>query len=433
MEIIESPFTNNIALFIDFENLIRSAMDIGLPVNLEIVIKKLLENGRVLIRRGFGDLGIACRGNWGAHAQIRRMIVENLIQFEDIPFINQHKNSADIRLVVEALSIAFTYPEIKTFAIVSSDRDYVPLIVKLRELGRRIIGIGCSPDTVNDVYVKSCDQFIYYSALFPNVQGQSQTIAPPQENSSLKEDYIKLLCDVVYSIVQKGAKPVGTAIAQLLQQRRPDFDLTLVGLRKFGDLVEEAERRDLCKKQSSGSDISIMLTPKGIKAIEQQDSSQYLNFSDEGSSVEHYRQFFIERLKCEMPSVQLRTFVYKKGAKILDQSKANAQGIGLKELSIKIGEEIQCEGEIFNPVSIFKVLYALFRARVFEAEWSDQAYNPLIKAALFSQDQWDDLFIKNCLTVLKREKTEWPFEAPALSRLFGIDTVKMASLLRDFE
>ena len=116
---------SRIALFIDIENLIGSASTIGLPINIAPVLDKLKEFGKVQVRRSFGDLD-KCLRSISKEREIhetRRMLHHNLVQIEDIPYLTQSKNTADITLAVEALALAFQYPDISHFAILASDRD----------------------------------------------------------------------------------------------------------------------------------------------------------------------------------------------------------------------------------------------------------------------------------------------------------------------
>lgn len=287
---------HNIALFIDMENLIRSAIDIALPVDLTPIVAKVLEYGRISVRRGFGDLDIACRGDWKLRSQIRRMIHDNLVQLEDIPYVTRYKNTADMRLAVEALALAYTYPDISCFAIVAADRDYVPLISKLRELGRHIIGIGTSPDTVNEIYVKSCDNFLYYSSLFP-VATQSHLLASQADGTRIGE-YLELLCKAITALIQRGSKSVGAAIAPLMRQLKPDFDPKLAGLNSFRDLVAVAEDRKLVKISPSGGDILITPTEGMAALLENAGKPEIFDPKDLSKTKLMYLDFIQEKLKC---------------------------------------------------------------------------------------------------------------------------------------
>jgi len=421
----------NIAVFVDMENLIRSALEIALPLDLEPVIKKLLEIGRVSMRRGFGDLDAACRGDWKLRTQIRRMLVENLIQFEDIPYPTQHKNTADMRLTVEALSVAYTYGDVTVFAIVASDRDYVPLIAKLRELGREIIGVGCSPDTVNQLYVKSCDQFIYYSSLFPGGPEQSSPDGPPQVDATLLDLYLHLLCRSIKSLDQKGAKSLGTSIVPMIRQLKPDFDLALVGMKSFRDLIDEAERLGLCKAEPSGSDVQVKLTRKGFEAAESEASSQEISSGKEAPSLEQYRGYFESKLRCDIPVIDLRNKIYQTADDIL--TKRKGQPIALRELSREIALTIQQVGASQVAPTVFKVLYSLFRTKVFDVDLSFEAYNPSLKSAVIPRETWDDFFLRNCITVLKRDRANWPLNTTVLSKVFGVDVKRVSDVIKEFE
>ncbi len=425
---------NNIALFADMENLIISSLEIGLPVNLEPVIRKLLESGRVTIRRGFGDLDAACRGEWKIRSQVRRMMLDNLVQFEDIPYSTPHKNTADMRLTVEALSTAYNYPDVNYFAIVASDRDYVPLISKLRELGRCIIGVGCSPDTVNEIYVKSCDLFIYYSTLFSSAPVQTQNgVAQNPHDSVLLDSYMSLLCNAVRSLDQRGLKSVGAAVAPLMRQLRSDFDPSLVGFRGLRQLVEEAERRGLCEIQPHGEDMFIRLTAEAARVREEEMSASYSQFSPRHfvPSIEDYRKYFLEKLRCEIPSAKLRAFIYREGVRLIEEQVRDI--LDLSELSIEISRIlVQKGGPAAQPV-IFKVLYALFRAKAFKFELSEQPYNPEITGIITPPEHWDELFIRNCLTVLKWDRRSWSINLPAIADLFEIEEEKIDEIMKTLD
>lgn len=420
---------SNIALFIDMENLVISALEIALPVDLNPIIVKLLEYGRISIRRGFGDLDMACRKDWFLRGQIRRMIQENLIQFEDIPYITRYKNTADMRLAVEALSTAYNYPEIDYFAIVSADRDYVPLIAKLRELGKRIIGIGPSPDTVNEIYIKSCDIFLYYSSMFPRLPGPPSQI-PVQHEGAILEDYLALLRQSVAALVQKGAKPVGAAVAPLIRQFRPDFDPKLANLSSFGELVTVAEKMGIIDVAPSGCDFVINLTNKtGLS--EEGSRPSFQSIWDESSKAKQaYKEFLEEKMKCSIPSAEIRKEFYDEALKALKQKEEAGEAIDLVLLS----EEISKKANIapYNT-SIFKVMYALFRADAFIAEIGIQPYNPRIRAANVPIEKWDTLFIRNCLVVLKQERRSWPLLEGPLCEVFETSPDKIKELIAEIE
>ncbi|MEW6219006.1 MAG: NYN domain-containing protein [Thermodesulfobacteriota bacterium] len=358
----------NIALFIDMENLVRAALDIALPVDFAPVISRLLQMGRLTMRRAFGDLDAACRNDRMLRAGLRRMLYENLIGFEDIPYVTRYKNTADMRLVVEALATAYTYPYISHFALVASDRDYLPLINKLRELGKRIIGIGASPDTVNPIYVKSCDIFIHYSSLFP----------PPPE------------------IVRPEA-PASATDEVLLA------DETVLGLASETD---QATKNGPTEGAPDPSDLA--------------------------ACVGRYRQYFRAKLKCDLPGPSLRQKIYETAGGLLAELQDEA-GIELAQLSELTATRINTPSAIIAQSSVFKVLYSLYRARVFRTLFGLLPYNPRIREASLPPAGWDTLFIRNCLVVLRGENPDWPLLPGPLAEVFQTDEDLIARIVQDMD
>jgi uncharacterized LabA/DUF88 family protein len=420
---------NNIALFIDLENLIRSAVDIALPIDLAPIINRMLEHGRLSIRRGYGDLDAACRSDWQLRSRIRHMLHENLIQVEDIPYVTRNKNAADMRLTVEALSVAYTSPNITSFAIVASDRDYVPLIAKLKELGRYIIGVGISPDTVNEIYIKSCDVFFYYSNLFPSANSPIADVSAESE-VNLLDDYIKLLCQAISSVNLKGGNPLGASISILMRQLRPDFDLTLVKLGGFRDLVKVAEDRGVVKSYTPpGGDMLLYLAGNASDVLNLPQKFQIMATIDPEKLKTMYRNFFEDKMKCPLPALSYRKRIYKH---LVKKVEANAFGTGpadLNSLSGEIARDLGNEGFPIIQAAVFKVLYALFRAYAFDAILGDQPYNPRIKSVKYTVEELDMLFIRNCLLVLRRERRSWQMHEEILGNIFETPAESIKNLV----
>lgn len=426
---LNSKDVANIALFIDMENLVISALEIGLPVDFSRIITKLLEFGRISIRRGFGDLDMACRKDWGLRSDLRRSIQENLIQFEDIPYITRYKNTADMRLTVEALSTAYNYPDIDWIAIVAADRDYVPLIAKLRELGKRIIGIGPSPDTVNEIYIKSCDLFLYYSSMFDVMPGPMIQV-PGQHDSGVLEDYLSLLRHSITALTQKGAKPVGAAIVPLIRQLRPDFDPKLANLTSFRELVSIAEKNHIVEVFPHGGDMLVnLLEPpeaaNGTSAVRTQSL-----WSDPTKARQMYWRFIEEKLKCQFPLLMIRNAFYDRAAAILKEREAAGEMTDLNSLSETVKTGVSQD---IDSSAVFKVMYALFRANAFDAELGIQPYNPRIKAVVKPREQWESLFIRNCLVVFRQERRSWPLLEGPLAEVFETTTEEIKTLIAETE
>ena len=413
-----SNTANSTALFIDIENLIGSASSVGLPIDLAPVADKLLQYGRLSIRRSFGDLDSACRGNWPLKRQVRNMLHENLVQIEDVPYVTGFKNTADIRLVVDALSVAFTYPDINQFAIVASDRDYRPLIAKLRELGKTVIGIGGTPDTVNKIYVNACDEFVYYSTLFTTAQSSPESDLAASDTADL-DTYLQLLCKAVSIIEQRGGKAVGAQIVPLMRQMRPDYDPALVGLKSLRDLMSVAKARGLVTGTAHGADLLLSLVSDTSlrKPAPQQ---PVVDFANPAAAATAYRDFLHTKLKCEILAADIRQRIYQVLDTTLQDIEQKQQPMELGDLSAMITDSLVKTVPQLSPTSVFKLLYSLFRVRAFEAEPGMKPFRPRIIASKKTDDSWDDLFILNCMILMMRERSDWPVNEEALSRVFGV-------------
>lgn len=425
----------NTALLIDIENLIITANDIGLPIDLARIVDKLLEFGRVSLRRSYGDLDHAVKWNWDLKRKIRKMLVDNLIQIEDIPY-SGNKNSADIKLVVDALSIAYSSREFDQFVIVSSDRDYVPLVQKLRELGKMVIGIGISPDTVNPVYVRACDSFLYYSSLFADESIEQEGEDLVQDRESTLESYVQLLCSAVSSLEEQGKQATGSQVVTIMRRQRPDYDPKLVGMNSLRDLVAVANERGLVIHEPSGGDIRIRTICRDGTAPAQipgrpATKPEAPDIADGEALFAAYAKFFHAKMKCVIPGLDARERIYDGAIDVL----ANLSGLDgdpesamdLNDLSMAIARKI--DGDLGLQPSIFKILYGLYRGGAFANDpLESKPFNPRIKGLVVARPILDELFIKNCLRVLSRERTDWPIEYGALGRVLDVPETTLSGL-----
>jgi uncharacterized LabA/DUF88 family protein len=390
-----------IALFIDLENLIGFSLSLGLPIDIKPIINKLIEFGNVAIRRSFGDIEATPHLN-DRKLKIRKMLQSNLVQHEDIPHYNQYKNTADIRLVVEAISLAYTYPDIEYYAIVAYDQDYMPLFAKLRELGKTIIGVGSSVDSTKELYVKSCDFFIYYESLY-----RFSAKEPQQEEdvSSIVDSYCSLLLNAIRSLEQQGSKPVGALIMPLVRQMKPDFDLSLAKMNSFRDLVDLAQKRNLVNAEPSGQDLLVTLVNDqgGIA-----DATIQFNGDDSQKQKSYYRDYIVTKLKCRLLTKDERKIIYEK---IDDYLFENEKGISLVDLSYHVIEGTK----IYQPEA-YKLLYTLFRARCFQCSYHPN--NPIIEKLAIEKEKLDHAFIKNLLLVMRHEIQDVPLFAKPICQVF---------------
>ena len=248
----------------------------GLSIDVGAVINEILSefsDFNIPIRRAYGDIFAAARlarrhagdeDRRGLHGLVRNNLVQNLVQISDTPYLKS-KNSADMWLTVDALSIAHTLPEIGGFVIVSSDRDYIPVVVKLRELGKAVIGFGISGE-VNPLYVKSCDTFLYYSELrqAKGIHGQCLVHSDSEETALSRASYVKLLIRATTTLNQQGKEATGTRIVTLMKEICPDLDLKLARLNSFKQLARVAEQEGYVRCGNAGMDFVVTLVQSSL-------------------------------------------------------------------------------------------------------------------------------------------------------------------------
>ena len=248
----ETADIKSIAIFCDFENLARGAEEAKYAkFDIQKILERLLLKGRIVVKKAY------C--NWSRFQQFKSPMHEAGFELIDIPPTGAAgKNSADIRLVVEAMDLCYTKSHVDMFVIISGDSDFQPLVNKLKENQKSVIGVGISKST-SSLLVKSCDEFIYYDDL---VRAEEQRRAAPQqaaraprakhkksENTAPKAEdrrgeALDLLTRTIDDVVEErgeDAKIYGSALKSTLKRRHPGFDERYYGFRAFSDLLKAAQ------------------------------------------------------------------------------------------------------------------------------------------------------------------------------------------------
>lgn len=429
--------TERIALFVDLENFIGFCIHLDLPIDLTLVVRKLSEFGRVAIRRSYGDLHRAPLAE-AAKQQIRKMLLENLFQHEDIPHINRYKNTADIRLVVDALSTAYQYQDVSTFAVVAYDRDYMPLFSKLREIGRTIIGIGGNLTSANDIYVKSCDVFIYFETLFlapareemvsedGAASSSTQDSEGPPVPKPLVTQYCSLLLEAIRALEAQGRKAVGAAIVPMMRNLRPDFDVSHVGLNSFRELAAIAAEKGLLMLSPYGLDILATLAEPESRGPTRREPTAVIDPEDREGLAALYQGYINRKLKVPLPPAEARMRIYHYTHEILGR-KAETGGISLWELSQEVTEVLRRNGTEVRQDAVFKILYGLFRARCFLCTLTSNPYDPLVQSSNRAPHEFEPEFVRNFITIMRREVPGVPLDPASLSMtLYGTESYRCA-------
>ncbi|HYB98862.1 MAG TPA: NYN domain-containing protein [Candidatus Limnocylindrales bacterium] len=233
-----------IAVFVDFENLAIGARDLHSDeFRIELVLKRLLEKGRIVYKRAYCD--------WQRYRGAIRDFHAQGIELIDIP-ASKHsgKNSADIRMVCDALDLCHSKGHIDVFALLSGDSDFSPLVSKLKENDKRVIGCGVKAST-SDLLVSSCDEFLYYDDLVRTADkkkprsrgGRGRTRREPASDGH--QEALDMLLAIVSSLEEDYDPVWGSLVKQTLRRVYPDFREERYGYSGFADLLRDAESREL--------------------------------------------------------------------------------------------------------------------------------------------------------------------------------------------
>jgi uncharacterized protein (TIGR00288 family) len=242
--------TNNLALFCDFENValgVREARYAEFDVRK--VLERLLLKGNIVVKKAYCD--------WDRYKDFKKAMHEAAFELIEIPHVRMSgKNSADIRMVVDALDLCYTKSHVDTFVIISGDSDFSPLVSKLRENDKTVIGVGVKKSS-SDLLIANCDEFIYYDDLVrekPRRQARRKPAAAqdaaraPAAEGDKRQEALDLVMETVEALVaERGSdeKIWGSMVKQALKRRHPGFNESYYGFRSFGKLLDEAEARKL--------------------------------------------------------------------------------------------------------------------------------------------------------------------------------------------
>src|SRR2546423_14002601 len=239
--------TTNLAVFCDFENIaigVRDARYAQFDINR--VIERLLAKGSIVGKKAYCD--------WDRYKEFKAAMHAASFEMIEIPHVRQSgKNSADIRMVVDALDLCYTKQHVDTFVIVSGDSDFSPLVSKLRENAKTVIGVGVK-NSSSDLLINNCDEFIYYDDLVRQEEQKRRAAKKRKESAPAGEDKKQEAFDVFLETLNaliaergEGEKIWGSMVKQALKRRKPGFNESYYGFKAFSDLLEEAEKRGLIK------------------------------------------------------------------------------------------------------------------------------------------------------------------------------------------
>lgn len=251
----------NIALFCDFENIALGVRDAKYETfDINKVLERLLLKGSIVVKKAYCD--------WDRYKDFKRVMHEAAFELIEIPHVRQSgKNSADIRMVVDALDLCYTKSHVDTFVIISGDSDFSPLVSKLRENNKVVIGIGVKESTSN-LLSANCDEFIFYDDLvreqkktarkpiekkLPAAKDASKDTKDQKETKDIKaltkrQEALDFIVETLEGLADERGeeeKMWGSMVKQTMKRRRPGFNESYYGYRSFRELVEDAQKQGL--------------------------------------------------------------------------------------------------------------------------------------------------------------------------------------------
>ncbi len=271
-----SPDTVSMAMFCDFENVALGVRDANYEkFDIKPVLERLLLKGSIVLKKAYCD--------WDRYKGFKATMHEANFELIEIPHVRQSgKNSADIRMVVDALDLCYTKSHVNTFVIISGDSDFSPLVSKLRENAKYVIGVGVKQST-SDLLIANCDEFIFYDDLVRERErsaARRDKSAPAavkrspeedkrrkDESEAKKSEAIEVALETFEALVaERGdtGKIWASMLKSAIKRRKPDFNESYYGFKTFGNLLEEAQARgllELGRDEKSGAFISRSSAP----------------------------------------------------------------------------------------------------------------------------------------------------------------------------
>ncbi len=262
----DKPGINSMALFCDFENIALGVRNTHYAAfDIQKVLERLLLKGNIVVKKAYCD--------WDRYKEFKAAMHEAAFELIEIPHVRQSgKNSADIRMVVDALDLCYTKAHVDTFVIISGDSDFSPLVSKLRENNKIVIGVGVKNST-SDLLMANCDEFIYYDDLVrvaekprkkkPKAVKKTEKKTVGKSDEEKRQEALDLVVETVEDLfAERGEeeKVWGSMVKQAIKRRKPGFNESYHGFRSFGQLLEAAQAENLLQmeldKKSGGYVIS---------------------------------------------------------------------------------------------------------------------------------------------------------------------------------
>lgn len=237
---------SRLALFCDLENVALGVRDSDIKkFELSLVLERLLEKGKIIVKVAYCD--------WERYSEFKRPFHEAAVEMIDIPQkYYSGKNSADIKMVVDAMEMCYTKDHVDTFVILSGDSDFSPLVSKLREANKKVIGVGVK-NSSSALLVDNCDEFLFYEDIWRESRKGKRVAGSDKK----KNEAFNLMIDAINALIREDKDVIwGSMVKQTMKRKRPSFNEGYHGYSTFSELLEDAEKAKIVRlkrDQRSGS------------------------------------------------------------------------------------------------------------------------------------------------------------------------------------
>ena len=241
-----------IALFCDLENIALGVRDSEIKkFDITLVLERVVEKGKIIVKKAYAD--------WERYSEFKRKFHESAIEMIDIPQRRYSgKNSADLKMAVDALEMAFTKAHLDMFVILSGDSDFSPLVSKLKENNKSVIGVGVK-NSSSALLIDNCDEFLFYEDLWREAKKVTKVATPARATAATKktQEAFQLMVNSIKALMRENKDILwGSMIKQTMQRKRPSFNEGYYGYSTFSELLEDAQKKkiiQLKKDQRSGT------------------------------------------------------------------------------------------------------------------------------------------------------------------------------------
>lgn len=411
---------DQIALFLDVENLVVHAGQQGISFSVEPIVRRARQEGRLAVARAYGDFSLQFMAP--VLADLQRSVFE-LIQ---LPTNARGKNTADMLLALDALEMCLHASAPGTIVIGAGDRDYVPLVQRLKRYGMRAIGVGLQ-GSISAMLRTICDDYWYYEDLaIAGFVAPSLTAPTERETVDSVDEAVRLLVSVVRDVEEQVGSCLLSRACEAMQQRVPGFQHRSFGYPSFKEFAAEAERRGLVRLTTHGT----------VVHISARDLASDMPPPSEEEAVRRLCNTYrgvLEHKKVPLVAWEDRSRLIKALWKEFEQAE---QGMSIQELSGVLQMAAVQLGLAVSEPAIYKMTYTLNLGRCFQVDGAPRFVEDIFNQTVFPACDVDEALDRMHVTYVRGialDRPDLPLRADAVARLlFGDPTPTQVVLAQDY-